>query len=314
MPRNVPILLSFSAISNGQETLIHGQLTYTKINDLSFIDFGRRRTFRTLFALYRTRAYARKAAVLVFDLDNVPIHTDAHGSFYVKAPTGHSARLQGVKLPAGGEVKMVEGLYRREVQRVDADRIVVSDIDDTLIHSFINKKLRMFRTLMFTSMEKRRAVNAMFELISFFSRRGAASFYLSNSEQNLYPFIYRFLAHNNFPEGPIFLKKLRGLWEVVTNSKKPVRHLHKEGMLEEVITFFPDKEFVLMGDNTQHDLLIYLMAAEKFPGRVRQIIIRKVIYKKDDERILTLFQKRLKGSGTEIYYSKAFPEVLGGDQ
>lgn len=301
--RNVPILLSFSAVSNGTETLIHGQLTHTPIRDLSFIDFGRRRTFRTLLRLYRTRPYARKDARLIFGGGVVSVHTDAHGSFSLKASAAEaSSSLQEVRLASGVKVKLIDGLYPRDVQHVQTGRIVISDIDDTLIHSFIGNKFKTFRTLMLTSVEKRRAVETMSSLIKRLAAGGATPFYLSNSEQNLYPLIYRFLLLNGFPEGPIFLKKLRGLWDVVRNIKRPFRHLHKEYMLEEIINFFPEAEFVLMGDNTQHDLLIYLSTAEKFPRQVRKVIIRKVMDKKEDDRILALFRERLKEENIQIHY------------
>lgn len=311
--RNVPILLSFSAISNGSDTLIHGQLTHTPIRDLSFIDFGRRRTFRTLLRLYRTRPYARKDARLIFDRGAVSVRTDAHGSFTLKVSVDQaSSSLQEVRLASGIKVKLIDGLYQRDVQQVRSGRIVVSDIDDTLVHSFIGDKFKTFRTLMLTAVEKRRAVETMSGLIKRLAASGVTPFYLSNSEQNLYPLIYRFLLLNDFPEGPIFLKKLRGLWDVVRNIKRPFRHLHKEYMLEEIIRFFPEAEFILMGDNTQYDLLIYLSTAEKFPGRVRQVIIRKVMDKEEDERILSLFGERLKQENIQVHYSAEFPDLLAG--
>ncbi len=311
MPGKVPILLNFSAISNGASILVQGHLTYTNIKDLSFIEFGRRKTFRTLMSLYRTRAYGRKSARLEFDKGHVEVMTDADGSFLVKTSAVPSnATLQKVSLESGREAKVIDNLYYREVQLISAQCVVISDIDDTLLHSFIHSKFRMFRTLMFTSMEKRKAVKDMFDLISWFSAKGAASFYLSNSEQNLYPLIYRFLLYNKFPPGPIFLKKLRGLWEVIANIKRPLTHLHKEQILDEVMAFFPDRKFILMGDNTQNDLLIYLFAAERFPGRVSHVIIRKVVSKKQDQRILSHFQSRLKGTDTEIFYSRDFPDKL----
>jgi phosphatidate phosphatase APP1 len=308
MSHKTPILLSFYALSNGSTTLLFGQLTYTKIKDLTFKDYNRRRTFRTLFALYRTKHYANQIIVLVFDKAKVHLKTDAYGSFYITTTTDlKQATLNKVLMVSGEEVKLINELYQRNVNEVTADVILISDIDDTLIHSFIYRKLMKFRTLMFTSVEKRKTIDHMQELVRKLSAQGAASFYLSNSEQNLYPLIYRFLLHNEFPPGPVFLKKMRRLWDVIRNIKFPLFNIHKQQTIEDIIALFPEKKFVLIGDNTQHDLSIYLAAAEKFAKNVRYIIIRKVVDKGSDETLLQKHAEFLKANNITLYYSDKFP-------
>lgn len=308
MTQRLPILLSFHALAGNSTTLISGQLTYTTISDFSFRDYSRRKTLRTLVRLYRTKPYADQYIVLIFDKAEVRAKTDAYGSFYMATPVVlKQSVLQKVVLASGAEVKMVEDLYPLEVQEVVKDVIVISDIDDTLMHSFIYRKIRKFRTLMFTAVEKRKAVLHMQEVLYGFTRSGAASVYLSNSEQNLYPLIYRFLMYNNFPPGPLFLKKMRRLWDVLRNVKFPLRNVHKQQTLKDVIVLFPDKKFVLMGDNTQQDLIIYLEAAEQFPQNITNIIIRKVIDKKEDHLLLKKYEPTLKANNINLYYSDSFP-------
>jgi phosphatidate phosphatase APP1 len=253
--------------------------------------------------LYRTKPYASQDIILVFDDEKIETQTDAYGAFYVTIPLQLARqRLQQVMLASGEAVRMVEGLYRCDVQEVTADTIVVSDIDDTLMHSFIYKKLRKFRTLMFTAVEKRKAVLPMQSLLHTLEGKGAAFFYLSNSEQNLYPLIYRFLQHNNFPAGPLFLKKLRSLRHVLLNIKFPLRNIHKQQTLKDILALFPDKKFVLVGDNTQHDLPVYLEAAAHSPGNIQRIIIRKVIARKGEEAEVEKRREELKAMGIEFYY------------
>jgi phosphatidate phosphatase APP1 len=305
----IPILLSFYALSNGRTTLTFGQLTYTRINDLSFKEYSRRKTFRTLLKLYRTRSYANQEIILVFTKGKVHAKTNRHGAFYLK--TNHhvyEGTLEKVLLDSGEEVRMVDGLYLKSVNHIQGDTIVVSDIDDTLVHSFIYRKVLKFRTLMFTTMEKRKAVKNMQELMKTFVSKGAIPIYLSNSEQNLYPLIYRFLRHNHFPSGPIFLKQMRKLWDVIMNIKFPPKNIHKTTTLEEILTMFPEKKFILMGDNTQHDLSIYLSAAEKFKRSIRYIIIRKVVNKKADETLIKKSGEKLKENNIGFYYADEFPD------
>jgi phosphatidate phosphatase APP1 len=308
VPKKIPILLSFYALSNGSTTLAFGQVTYTQINDLSFRDYNRRKTFRTLFRLYQTRPYSNQEIILVFDKDEVKTVTNSYGAFYIKDLLQlDQAVLQKVLLPDGEVVRVPEGLYDRNVHNFLSDTIVVSDIDDTLVHSFIYKTIRKFRTLMFTTMEKRKAVVNMQELMNYFTSAGAEPVYLSNSEQNLHPIIYRFLQHNKFPRGPLFLKQMRSLWDVIWNIKFPIKNIHKTTTLEDLVKHFPEKKFVFMGDNTQHDLSIYLSIAEKYPKNIRYIIIRKVVEKHDDISMIERAAEILKSNNIILYYSDRFP-------
>lgn len=311
MRSKIPILLSFYALSNGSTTLIFGQVTYTKINDLSFKDYSRRKTFRTLLKLYRTRPYANKEIVLVFSKGTVEASTNRHGAFYLKTDNQvFHGPLKKVLLKTGEEVRMVDGLYLKAIHYIEGDTIVISDIDDTLVHSFINDKLLKFRTLMFTTMEKRKAVASMQSLMKNFTEKGAVPIYLSNSEQNLYPLIYRFLQHNDFPQGPLFLKQMRKLWDVIMNIKFPPKNIHKNSTIEDLLSLFPEKKFILMGDNTQHDLSIYLSAAEKYGESIQYIIIRKVVERKADAALIEKARETLKANNILFYYANEFPDAM----
>lgn len=292
--------------------LTFGQVTYTSINDLSFMEYSRRRTFRTLLRLYRTRAYSNQKIVLVFSQGRLEAETNRHGAFYAKvAQKRIGGRLERILLTTGEEVRMVDGLYSTDVHHVEGGTIVISDIDDTLVHSFIRDKLLKLRTLMFTTMEKRKAVTGMQKLMNGFIEKGAIPVYLSNSEQNLYPLIYRFLKHNHFPQGPLFLKQMRKLWDVVINVKIPPKNTHKITTLEEMVALFPDRKFILMGDNTQQDVPIYLSAAEKFGRNIQYIIIRKVVENRSEEAIIARAREKLKVNNIGIYYADEFPSSFG---
>ena len=78
-------------------------------------------------------------------------------------------------------------------------------------------------------------------------------------------------------------------------------------MLEQIMHLFPDREFFLLGDNTQLDLRIYLRIAEKFPKNIRYIIIRKVLSGVHDEAYLLEISEKLKRKGIGFYYADSFP-------
>jgi phosphatidate phosphatase APP1 len=309
--KKIPVLLSFYALSNGKEALMFGQIATTRLNDLSFAAYSPRRTFRTLFALYRTRPVAHISVTLHFGSVSIPAKTDTTGAFFFKHPVERvSSTLQRVTLDAGGEVTLLEGLYLLTIHHVVSPMVMVSDIDDTLLHSFIRNKLRKLRTLLFTPVEKRGAVKNMRELMSDAVQQGGTVLYLSNSEQNLYPLIYRFLLHNKFPAGPLFLKQLRKLRDVFLYRKVGVPGIHKLKMLDQILALFPDKQFALVGDNTQLDLPIYLTASEKYPDNIRYILIRKARRSSSAQALIKKTEARLREQNITLYYDENLPTSL----
>jgi phosphatidate phosphatase APP1 len=159
---------------------------------------------------------------------------------------------------------------------------------------------------MFTTMEKRRAVEPVKKLIRSIVNNGAFPLYISNSEQNLYPLIYRFLVHNDFPAGPLFLKQMRKLRDIIRYRKLPTPEVHKLKMLDEVIPLFSNKKFILIGDNTQFDMGIYLTAAKKYPANITDIFIRKVINLPDEANKVKELKEMLTKSQINFYYAEDF--------
>jgi phosphatidate phosphatase APP1 len=217
--------------------------------------------------------------------------------------------LEGIILHNGVRARILDDLYTRKIHFVTGPTIVVSDIDDTLLHSNVSNKLLKFRTLMFTSVENRKAVVSMKNLIQELHRGGAETCYVSNSEQNLYPLIYRFLLHNGFPPGPLFLKQMRKVRDLFRSSSLEEREIHKTKILHEILQIFPEKRFFLLGDNTQSDLKIYLKIAGEYPKNISYIIIRKVLGKSHSEPYLKETAEKLKSSGIGFHYADSFPSA-----
>lgn len=297
-----PILLSYYALVNDTDALIFGQLTSKRLRDLSFTSFSRRTTFRTLLSIYRSKPLSNRQATLHYGSLHVDVTTDASGFFLIRTDIAdHHLHLQRVTVDETN-VKLIDGLYDKGLHRITTPDIVVSDIDDTILHSFISKKLRKLKTLMFTPVERRLAVEPTKNLINEIVARGATAFYLSNSEQNLYPLIYRFLLHNAFPKGPVFLKQMRRLRDFIRYRKLPGPEVHKLKMLNILLPMFPEKKFVLIGDNTQHDLSIYVTIARKYPESVDAIYIRQAVATPHHTHDLSDLKAELRRHNIAFYY------------
>jgi phosphatidate phosphatase APP1 len=308
MGKRVPILLSFYGLSNGTQNVFFGKLAHSPVRDLSFRAYSWITNVKTIIGLYRSTPIAFVNFEMIFDHGTVFGQTDVSGGFWCEADLhDRQTKLIEIRLIDSGEsVQLTEDLYPNRIHPVEGHTIVVSDLDDTLIHSFIKNKFRQVRTLLFTSVEKRKAVKDMAHLIKRFALGGAHCFYLSNSEQNLYPMLYRFLTINEFPPGPLFLKQYKRVRQLVIRKK----HSHKINMLGKLMELFPNKKFILIGDNTQRDLTIYLQIARTFPERIRYIIIRKVRKRKKFIPLITESTAWLKEHNIGFYYEHEYPHDL----
>lgn len=73
---------------------------------------------------------------------------------------------------------------------------------------------------------------------------------------------------------------------------------------------FPDKQYVLIGDNTQHDLTIYLEVAKKYPINIRYIIIRQVFEKLADKLLIKNAEPMLTKHKIGLHYDSHFPDDI----
>jgi phosphatidate phosphatase APP1 len=309
--KKVPTLLNFYGLSNGKVNLFVGQLCFAFVNDFTFQQYSRRKTFWTLLGLFRSKAIRNQEFELVFEEGVISAKTDLTGSFWCTSTASDiSWTLKEVKIKSDKAV-ILDDLYALGVNHITSSTVLISDIDDTLLHSDVRNKVRQFRNLLFTKMEKRRAVKDTHDLIRNLEAQGAASFYLSNSEQNLYPLIYRFLRHNDFPEGPLFLKQWRTIRDFFRRHHTIPRNAHKLGTLENIMEIFPDKKFILIGDNTQLDLSIYLQTALKYPHNIKSIVIREVYDRLDDESLVETAKQKLAALNINFHYGATFSAIRG---
>ncbi len=227
------------------------------------------------------------------ELPGVPLRVDV-GNHHVDTETDHEGyfwvRLDA-ELPAAGrgwvdgEVGLARpyrgltGAYQTgfsiRVPGPGATFGVISDVDDTILHSGTRSSLSVLRTTLTGSEITRRPVGGAAELW-----RGLADgasgpdenpvFYLSSSPWNLYGFLAAFIEHRGFPRGPLFLRDLLG------GEDARSHHSHKSERIDDILELHPQLRFVLLGDSAQEDPRIYLEAAERHPGRMIAVFIRDV--------------------------------------
>lgn len=190
-----------------------------------------------------------------------------------------------------------------------ASLAVISDIDDTILKTGAYDLIRNWRTVLLHSAESRipfRGVAAFYRAL----QRGLGeapvnpAFYVSSSPWNIYDLLERFMALNGIPLGPIFLRDL-GLDP--TKFIKGSHHAHKLGVIEELLAFYPQLSFILVGDSGQHDAAIYAEVVRRHPGRVLAVYIRDVREGDEFDREALALLDEVRSAGASVAFC---PDLL----
>ncbi len=170
----------------------------------------------------------------------------------------------------------------------DEEKIVISDIDDTILVSHATNKWKKFLTLLRYGALQRQQVEAMNEFFQHIDKH-YGFIYLSNSEMNLYPLIKNFLYKHKFPKGPLFLREHMSIAQVFSGRYRyfQTKH-HKLYTLELLMRSFPNKKFILVGDSGQKDAEIYFTIAKEFRDQIEKVYIREITGERRRKKLLKI--------------------------
>lgn len=203
------------------------------------------------------------------------VTTDADGNFELKVNNLPRPLSQGaapvevsVVKPAAYAGQRGRGLLY--VHPSSAATGLISDIDDTVVKTFVTDKKRMLTQLFSKNAAQLEAVSGAAQNYQAVQKMGTtAFFYVSGSPQNLYVRLQSFLQNNGFPGGPILLKNI-GEDSLFSQADYKLRRI------ERILAAFPLMRFVLVGDSGERDPEIYLEIQKRHPAAIIAIVIRKV--------------------------------------
>ncbi|HYD65443.1 App1 family protein [Azospirillum sp.] len=157
--------------------------------------------------------------------------------------------------------------------------VVISDIDDTIMHTGVANKLAMLWRLFVEDAESRMAfpgVAALYRALHGGATGGQCNpmLYVSRAPWGIYDVLDTFFRLHGVPVGPVlFLRE----WGVSWRSPLPRRaEDHKQALIRNMLDLYHDLPFVLIGDSGQHDPEVYRQIVEENPGRVLAVLIRNV--------------------------------------
>jgi phosphatidate phosphatase APP1 len=164
--------------------------------------------------------------------------------------------------------------------------VVISDIDDTIMHTGVANKLGMLWRLFVEDAQSRVAfpgVAALYRALhtGVSGHEANPILYVSRAPWGLYSILDEFFDLHRIPVGPVlFLRE----WGVSWKSPLPRKaEDHKQDLIRNMLGLYNDLPFILIGDSGQHDPEVYRQIVEEHPGRVLAVYIRNV--SRDAQRI-----------------------------
>ncbi len=174
-----------------------------------------------------------------------------------------------------------EALTRRNDDRRFAGRIhlipqhgvsVISDIDDTIKHSDVANRRRLLAN---TFLHRFHPIPGMAQLYQSWAQQGASFHYVSASPWQLFEPLAEFLAAAGFPLGTFHLKMFRwkntGVLKLFASPKSLKRRA-----IRQILTSFPYRKFLFVGDSGQRDPEIYGSLGRLFPSQFAGVMIRNI--------------------------------------
>jgi len=102
-------------------------------------------------------------------------------------------------------------------------------------------------------------------------KSGIRVYCISRNETNLFHFLSNILSLNHLTGVIIYLFDYLNYSELLTSGKKNF----KFEQISSILKKSPGKQYCLIGDDTQKDILTYYEIAKQFPGRICYVLIHK---------------------------------------
>jgi phosphatidate phosphatase APP1 len=151
---------------------------------------------------------------------------------------------------------------------------LLSDIDDTvMVTSLPRPMLAAWNSFVLTEHARRPVpgMSVLYERV-LAQHPGAPTVYLSTGAWNVAPTLQRFLTRNMYPTGTLLLTD----WGPTHDRFFRSGQLHKQQNLRRLASDFPDVQWLLVGDDGQHDETLYGEFAREHPENVAGVAVRQL--------------------------------------
>lgn len=274
---------------NDEELIVSGHVFQSWAPDKYSLDSKGIRHAVAIIHMFRIKPYPNVEVILRFKDQTVTTKTLKDGFFRFTIPFNES--LESGWHPYEVSCKIYDfGIVNcGELLKPYSSKLgIISDIDDTFLISHSNNFFKKLYVLLLRDINSRKIYEDVVQHYKALSRAGqdsdAASnsfFYVSSSEWNLYEFIERFAYLHELPKAVIKLKDIKaGISDFLFTGRG--NHDHKFVKIKDIISFYPNLEYVLLGDDSQQDPNIYERICKTFPKNIKAVYIRQTSRKQKE--------------------------------
>lgn len=200
----------------------------------------------------------------------VHAHTDPNGYIDISVdnpglkPGWHTAKIS----IEGSQDALADVMIVDSAQEVG----IISDIDDTILVTWLPRAMVAAWNSWVKRTDTRKPVEGM---DAFFNRLhktfpDAPVFYLSTGAWNTYRTLNKFTRRHSFPRGPMLLTD----WGPTETGLFRSGMEHKKVQLRNLIIDYPHMTWILIGDDGQHDPLIFSEVVKEHPTQIKMVAVR----------------------------------------
>ncbi|CAM0556764.1 hypothetical protein EHLJMEHL_01852 [Vreelandella titanicae] len=236
------------------------------------------------------------------------VGTDRDGYFDVHLPISHTLPIDvswhraDILVHCSGQTP-VRTHVEVYVPPPEADLLIISDIDDTVMFTGVAEKLKMLYRLFVKKPHRRTAFPGVAPLYQAL-HRGVSEraerpiLYVSRGPWAIYEMLETFFQINRIPVGPIiFLRE----WGISLRRPWPRRaEEHKRELIDRMLTLYNDMPCILIGDSGQHDPEVYIEIVKAYPDRIKAIYIRRVDKNPKREQAIQRLRDELVGTQCDL--------------
>lgn len=309
------ILRLYRGYANDQELIVFGHIFQP--NNTKDYEFEKKRfkNARSVIKMFRIKTVPN--ADVFLELGDKRIATKALDDGYFKFCIPLKESLQYgwtdyyVTTMCDGEEIREKGTY---IRPYEGNLGIISDIDDTFLVSHTQSFFKKLYILLWKNINDRKIFEGVVPHYQALSTAGRnkkeeknAFFYVSSSEWNLYRFIVKFTEKHELPRGVLLLKDIKtSLMDFLATGRG--NHNHKFDKIKHILEFYPHLQYVLLGDDSQHDPFLYEDVCKIFPVTIKAVYIRQTASHKKAKALAAL--KNIEDMEVPVCYFKDSAEAI----
>ncbi|WP_417444350.1 App1 family protein [Joostella sp.] len=284
----------YRGYANEEQIILFGHVFKSLAPEYLLTDKKGYRHAKGVYEMYTIKTLENALVTIFFKDQKLTTRTSEDGYFRVCVPCSN--------MEAGWHDYRVEASYLGNVVKRESEFLkpypgkigLISDIDDTFLLSHTGNFLKKIYVLLTRNVKRRKIFEDVVTHYSLLSKAGKEDtvetntfFYVSSSEWNLYSFILDFTRIHELPKAVFKLKKIKtGLLDLFFSGRG--NHNHKFEKIKDILEFYPEMRFVLMGDDSQRDPFLYTKIVKYFPRNVAAIYVRQTKSKQNSKTVKEL--------------------------